>query len=135
MSKSDYIDYVRQVLGVKTILSNEPTATETLAIPLLVYVEDFKNYLPPEKELLDKMLAALKRSPTDMHILDLNDVITAQAGVTLYLTDELKVGRELAANEIHTYSPRILLKDAGLKKAAWAQLQKILLYFQQSTKE
>ncbi len=139
MSKSDYIDYVRNVLGVKSIFSNEVApAAEILKVSLLVYVQDFNSYSRAEKDLLEKMLAALKIPPNEIQAIDFNEKFQVEAKVTAYLTDQVagqltgqfKLAHDLAPNEIHTYSPRVLLNNVALKKAAWAELQKILLYFQ-----
>ncbi|MBC7421257.1 MAG: hypothetical protein H7328_11065 [Bdellovibrio sp.] len=131
-SRNDYIDYVRNVLGVKAIFSNEISEQITPEeIPLLVRVQDFNSYSAEEKDLLTKMLAALKIPNEYSRTFDLAENPNVVCKVAVYLTDELKSMKDLLPNEIHTYSPRVLLHTPALKKAAWDELQKVLRFFQQ----
>ena len=129
--KSDYIDYVRNVLGVKSIFSNSVLPEAPVEIPLVVYVQDYRSYSTTETDLLHKMLAAVKISAENIQFFDLSENVNAVSQMTIYLTDEMKPGRTLAANEIHTYSARQLLQKPAFKKAAWDELQKVLHFFQQ----
>ena len=136
-SKKDYIEYVRNVLGVKSIY-NEPVVESDIAsagiqeVTLAVYIQDFNQYTAEEIDLLQKMLAALKISSQEIALIDIADQsIRVNSKMNVFLTDELKLNHQLQPNEIHTYSSRTLLKKPALKKAAWDELQKILRFFQQ----
>ncbi len=130
--KKDYIEYVRNVLGIKMIYATQPEETALLQIPLAIYVQDFLNYTTEEKDLLKKMLLAIKMSEKNFVVFDLSESKKVISQMTIYLSDEVNSHQQLAANEVHTYSPRILLKKTALKKAAWDELQKVLHYFQQN---
>ncbi len=138
--KKDYIDYVRNVLGVKSIFSNaaEDAVNEKIEvqpeISLVVFVQDLKSYSPAEKDLLQKMLGAVKISEELTRVLDITEESKFHSQMSVYLTDELILGKGLASNEIHTYSPRTLLLKPAYKKAAWDELQKVLRFFQQETR-
>ncbi len=132
-SKKDYIDYVRDVLGVQSLHGLNEMTIQGVEIPLVIYVEDYLTYSSPEKDLLDKMLLALKVPILQMLILDSHDPKNVNYEFRLRLTDEKPSVNPVLPNEIHTFSPRVLIKNAALKKLAWDDLQKVLLYFQSKT--
>lgn len=121
--KSDYFDYVTEVLGIRSILQAPETRG---AAPLLILVEDFSAYSSEEKDLLAKMISALKLDPK---ILRVSEESTGETGdkFTLYFQD--KPGAENSAEKMFTYSPRVLLREPSLKKKAWDDLQKVIQIF------
>ena len=129
-SKLDYLEYVRDVLGIKSLHGVPQAKVEIPKIPIVIYVEDFLNYNTNEKELLHKMLGALKVPLLQMQIFDLKDPVQITYEMRICLTDEKQTRSPIPPNEINTFSPRKLLQNAALKKVAWDDLQKVLLHFQ-----
>lgn len=125
--RSLYIDYVQNVLGVKNIMREAGDAQGLVHRPLVVRVQDLSTYSEAEKDLLSKMLAALK--------LDSSVYIVVESGgeeeksfssdLILDFADE----RTEASGRVLTYSPRTLVLKPDLKKIAWADLQKIIAAF------
>ena len=129
--REDYFDYVANVLGVKSfylepgVVSFEPAAHT----PLLILVEDLSNYSPEESDLLEKMVAALKLDPSIIKITDLKNSTAVNSDFKIYFTDKGLGTGSSEANQVSTYSPRVLLKKAILKKQAWNDLQKVIQFF------
>lgn len=123
--KQDYFNYVIDVLGVREILLDGHTMEAHEQIPLLVLVQNYATYNEEEKELLVKMIGAMKIEPQKMAVTDLSQLTVDSYQYALYLCDEISdVSRP--ANEIQTYSPRVLLQKPELKKVAWSALQKMI---------
>jgi hypothetical protein len=123
--KQDYFNYVIDVLGVREILLEGHPAESLEQIPLLILVQDYATYSEEEKELLVKMIGAMKIEAQKIAVTDLSQRTVESSQYALYLCDE--VGDEnCPANEIQTYSPRILLQRPELKKPAWSALQKMM---------
>ena len=128
--REDYFEYVGNVLGVKSFYL-EPGFDLSMSThtPLLVVVEDLSTYSAEESDLLEKMVAALKLDASLIKIVDLKNSTTVSSDFKIYFTDrELSVGGT-EANQVSTYSPRVLLKKAILKKQAWNDLQKVIQFF------
>ncbi|MBC7742459.1 MAG: hypothetical protein H7061_09690 [Bdellovibrionaceae bacterium] len=129
-SKKDYLDYVREVLGVQSLFAMPAVVEPELEVPLIIYVQDYLSYTAAEKNLLQKMLLALKVPLLQMHLLDFNDPKKIKYQIRVCLTDQKPPAGTTDANDIHTLSPRVLLQNTALKKVAWDDLQKVLLFFQ-----
>ena len=129
--REEYIDYVVKVLGVKTLFVEPGTFSDEAAphTPLLILVEEYSSYSPEEIDLLEKMVAALKLDTSFIKIADLKNSSVMASDFKIYFTDkELNVGG-VETNQVSTYSPRVLLKKAILKKQAWNDLQKVIQFF------
>lgn len=129
--KKDYFDYVENVLGIKSILLNPTSVQESVKTPLLICVENYLNYTPEEKDLLAKMIGALKIDLQKIKVMPLDESVKCPSDFSVYFLEKLD---QITANEntVTTYSPRILLKNAEFKKNAWNDLQKVITYFKQS---
>lgn len=130
-ARQDYFEYLENVLGIKTILqsvdlfSEEVTATE-----LLFCVQDYENYSEEEKDLLQKMISAVKVDASRLKVCDSKNIKRYETECLVIFEDIPQQNTNLSAKfAIHTFSPRVLLKKPELKKQAWTDLQKILPYF------
>lgn len=127
--KDDYFNYVIDVLGIKTLLLEPKAAAEiAMAVNLLVCVEHYTSYNEQEKELLLKMLSAMKIEPAQMRIIDSVNAESTTYRYCLDLRDQLS-DEKLPPQIIQSYSPRTLLKKPELKKTAWSDLQKIMALY------
>lgn len=127
--KNDYFHYVENVLGVKAILLDPAPVDVVRLVPLLICVENYATYTPEEQDLLAKMVAALKVDLQKIVVVALADKLNYQSGFSVYLVDSPpEVSNEI---NVSTYSPRKLLQKPELKKIAWSDLQKVILYFKQ----
>lgn len=123
----DYFNYLSETLGIKSLLLESATGEQQ--IPLLVLVESLNSYSQDEKELLAKMLSALKIPQEQMKVIDMAEETELSAMQSLILCDSPDSFNN--HETIRAYSPRILLKQPQLKKLAWEEMQKLLLFFQQ----
>ena len=123
--REDYFDYVINVLGIKSVFM-QPEIAKT-KIPLLLAVENHKTFNAAEKELLEKMISSLKLDLNLIKVFDLADVGDFEFGYKISFLNAPK--SVLADNQMQVFSPRMLLKDASLKKQAWDDLQKVIKYF------
>lgn len=130
--KNDYFEYVSQVLGVKSILNDLQATSSSEAVPLLIAVEGYSSYDDNEKDLLTKMISALKIDQKNIKVADLQNVVNYQAQFYIYFTDAQSEQNSTAPNLVQTHSPKFLLKNADYKKNAWNDLQKVIAYFKQS---
>lgn len=129
--RSTYIDYVQNVLGVKTLMrDSDETAAAVARPPLLVRVQGLTTYNEAEKDLLSKMLAALKIDSALYVVVDAGtaDGQAHPGQLILDFADD----RTESADHVLTYSPRTLVQKPELKKVAWADLQRIIAAFQRS---
>lgn len=131
--KQDYIEYVSQVLGVKSILNDLQSSSTTQQVPLLVCIERYATYDQNEKELLFKMISALKIDQKNIVLIDLEDINNYQAQFYVYFIDQQQQKNSTEDNLVQTYSPRFLLKNSEFKKNAWNDLQKVIAFFNRPT--
>jgi hypothetical protein len=127
--KKDYFDFVADVLGVKNILLSSTPVVAPRAVALLIAVESYLDYNSEEKDLLAKMIAALKMDLKLIQVCDLLDSANYQPELTLSFRDHFEKERHQSSPMVTTYSPRALLKNADNKKAAWAHLQQVIAHF------
>ena len=129
--KKDYFDYVVNILGVKSLLLNQETTGLLQVVPLLVCVEDYASYTGTEKDLLAKMIGALKIDLNLIKVIDLNQRAIFQSEFSVYFLEDVN-NRVIEVNRVQTHSPRFLLKNPQYKKQAWEDLQKLILHFNQA---
>ncbi len=123
--RENYFDYVANVLGIKTVMFDQ-AEFKNETVPLLLVVQDLSTYSDPEKELLEKMIAALKMDPKILRLVDLREAATVQRGYTIEFLDEAGVSEGTVRR---VFSPRTLLQKPALKKQAWDDLQKVIRHF------
>lgn len=121
--KSDYFDYVENVLGVKSVMLNPKQN-----IPLLIAIEDLNSYSVEEQDLLGKMVGALKVEMQRISLVDMSEAEKFESEFTVYFMNQ-PIEKQSSKNTVTTFSPRTLLKKPELKKNAWTDLQKVLTYF------
>lgn len=151
--KEEFFNYVANVLGVKSLYLDaadmgsanlttihaavgKPDHEANVQIPLLIKVEGLSTYLSEEKDLLEKMVAALKIDLNKIKIVDLNAAVEISASFEVLFLDEVSsnvVGNTSEAtanpNQLFTLSPRLLTKKPQLKKQVWGDLQKVIQFF------
>ena len=125
--KKDYFEYVENVLGVKSVILSSSTAVDETHL-LLICVESYADYASDEKDLLAKMIAALKIDLEKIKVVSLSENQKFKSEYLIYFVDKAEKKFE-DTNSITTFSPRALLKKPELKKTAWAELQKVISYF------
>ncbi len=125
--KNDYFEYVENVLGVKSIILNSSNSIHETH-PLLICVENFADYTSDEKDLLAKMIAALKIESEKIKVVSLSEKQNFKSDYLICFVDQTLENTEMT-NSISTFSPRVLLKKPELKKPAWAELQKVISFF------
>lgn len=127
-----YFEFVENVLGIKQVLLDrtvEAMAEEIAAgtppqeIQILISVQDLENYSAPEKDLLYKMIQALKLKPESYLVIDTANKTGYLAQHELSFSDKPQPS---TADLIETYSPRVLISKPTLKKSAWTEMQKLL---------
>lgn len=123
-SVKNYINYVKDVLGIKHLffISKNPADKK-----LLIVVTDLETYSLEENKLLEKMVSALKLEQADLSIVDHKNLTQFSARYFLKLVDDITDGEKNSVHTVYTFSPRALLKNAQLKKKAWADMQEFLL--------
>lgn len=141
--KNDYFDYIASVLGVKSIyLEASPSLSanaETAPggapadlksyIPLLVTVEDLAHYAAEERDLLEKMISALKIDIDKVKVVDAaTDISHFDYTFLLNFSNNPRPASGLES-VLTTHSPRILLKNPSLKKQVWNEFQTIIKFF------
>lgn len=114
----NYLEYVQKVLGVRSVVlsaSSEPD----LVCDLWIQIQDFGSYVEAEKDLLQKMISAMKLEAYTIQITDLNVTERISALMTLRFVDQPEGADE-------TFSARVLLLKPELKKKTWADLQDVV---------
>lgn len=124
--KKDYFDYVENVLGVKSLLIKPAGGRQS--IPLLIAIENYSGYNSAEKDLLAKMISALKIDLQRIHVVDLALRENHNFDFSLVLLDSPDQNTANDLKSITSYSPRILLQNSEFKKKAWSDLQKVMAH-------
>ena len=109
--KQEIINYFENVLGIKSILRSDSVSTNFYKP--LIFIENFKSYSPQERELAEKILAAVGLTFDTATIVDV-----VQSACFIIFKDG-----PIEANEI--FSPRVLLQKPELKKTAWEKLKNL----------
>lgn len=125
----NYINYLADVLGVKQVFIT-PSVSDGASlvnqnVVLVVLVENFETYSAPELELLNKMLAALQFDQSKIQTVSYSES-ASKASFQLYLLDDIQTQKAHLSHEFVTFSPRVLLKNAALKKQVWGILQRLI---------
>lgn len=138
----DYVDYLKKVMGVNQILAEDisedihfnqsfdNSIQEVIKTPIVVWVENLKNFNENEKLLLANMLKAMKIPEGSMAVYDLQ-------GKENYTISSDSIQFEMVKKpqtENQTFSPEMLNEKSELKKDAWSFLQKIMRKFSEATK-
>lgn len=123
--REDYFDYVSQVLGVKNIFISPGESLDS--VPLLIVVENLAAYSAEEKELLDKMVTALKQDPSQIKIADM----ASEPKINFEFVVRFVSSPQPNANEnqLNVFSPQVLLNKPELKKQVWSDMQNVIKYF------
>jgi len=139
--KSDYFDYVSTVLGVKSVYI-EPASSQALpqtltqtasaaskeVIPLLVSVENLEQYSAEERDLLEKMISALKIDLSKIKVCDVALANDYEFAYLIQFSESLSASAH-TENVLITHSPRVLLKNPSLKKQVWNEFQAVIKFF------
>jgi hypothetical protein len=96
----------------------------------LISVEGLTSYLAEEKDLLEKMVAALKIDLSNIKIVDAGPGTLIPNQYNFLIQFQNHPERANHERILSTYSPRTLLKSPDLKKQAWSDLQKAIQFFQ-----
>lgn len=128
-SHKDYFDYLENVLGINTILLDPQPDEVTEKVPLLIAVQNLTTYSDPEKDLLGKMVGALKIDIEKIKVVDLLQATRFHAEFTIHFVDDVAAGPAPQENAITTHSPRHLTHHPELKKQAWTEMQKVVQHF------
>ena len=123
-SVKNYLDYVKDVLGIKHLFF---ISKKLVSKKILIVVSDLDTYNPEENALLYKMVTALKLEQTDMSIVDSKNLNHYSAQYFLKLVDYVTESEKNSSDAVYTLSPRSLLKNAQHKKKAWADMQDFLM--------
>lgn len=164
-----YISYLDEVLGISKVYNMENLENSVLSQSqesaiadsksdsndlnfenqLSVYIENLNLFNHQEKELLEKMLSALKLKKNEYQLKDLNyyfqtDILMNQNfnKPHLFLLLDLEIHKKniLEKNQINnqintqinrsedifTWSPQVLIKKPELKRQAWNELQLLI---------
>lgn len=125
----DYLKFAKDVLGIKHLFFSTQQRPQQkhqdagITHRLIIVVDNLTTYAPDEKELLLKMIGALKMDPESYEIITAEQAANKSAEFTLLLVD---TPGEASATTVATFSPRHLLKFPDLKKRAWADMQFLL---------
>lgn len=118
-SAQEVLKYFNEVLGVSQVLTESPSASVSSSAPFVFIVENYLDYKADEKELLMKMIAAMKLDMSLVEIQDLSQSSVSAEARSVYLVDQ--------PGSDQSYSPRVLMKNPKLKKATWDFLQTKML--------
>lgn len=121
---TNYIDYyLKSTLGVSTVLDdgeiNFSAASVTMDNHWVFVVENLNSYQEDEKSLLYKMINAVGLKESDF-------VVTAGSTEDLVNKnpDKIFIFKDEPTQPNETYSPRILNRQAHLKRKAWDDMKK-----------
>ncbi len=114
-SAQEVLKYFNEVLGVTQVLVDASPVSLTPRAGFVFIVENYVSYTADEKELLMKMIAAMKLDIAQVQIQDLNQSSADEAARCIYLVDQPGADQ--------SYSPRVLIKNPKLKKTTWDFLQ------------
>ena len=125
-NRSQYLsEYLQKTLGVSQILNQKSeqsvnaNLTTEPSVDLGFFIEGYGTYSEAEKDLLQKMISAMKLKSNQYQICDLSENMSDQFKVKVYFMNE-------PLNVDQTYSPRNLLVQPENKKNTWEFLKKIM---------
>lgn len=114
----NYFEYVQKVLGVRSVVLGATTESAKTC-DLWIQIQDFGTYTDAEKDLLQKMIAAMKLENFSVQMTELNSTFSISALTTLKFIDQPQAEGE-------TFSARVLLLKPELKKKTWSDLQDVV---------
>jgi hypothetical protein len=125
-NRSQYLsEYLQKTLGVSQILNqnseqsiNANLTTEP-SVDLGFFIEEYATYSEAEKDLLQKMISAMKLRENQYQIFALSEMNNIQSKFKIIFVNEPK-------NEEQIYSPRNLLVHPENKKNTWEFLKKMM---------
>lgn len=127
LKMQEYIKYLKNVLGVSQILTDESAPQASLSASadtaysrISVWIENYNQFTPEDHTLLNNMLAAMKISEGDMVVRDLSLKTSAVSPIEF----DLVVSPDASGNQ--TYSPQVLHANKNLKSTVWTFLQTIM---------
>lgn len=123
--KEIYLDFVKNVLGVKSIV----TSHEEKTLPALFLVQDLSTYNEAEKELLNKMVAAVGIEKSKYEVIQFEKGMQPSCEICILLLDEVIEDLQTHSNQVITFSPRKLIQNSELKRKAWDDLKKVVQFF------
>lgn len=123
----DYMNYLKETLGLKELKSEELNASLSESVTSeyhwVFVIENYSQYTTSEKELLTKMVKALNLELKHCMFADQIDQNQEwPLNKIYYFLDSPKLNQAFLNNQ--TYSPRTLIKEPQLKKAAWESMKK-----------
>lgn len=134
---NQYFNYLNQVLGVRSVLLPLQPMRNFADCLFLTTEENFNN---EQSELFLKMVSAMKLSETDFELLGVKE-----SEITSHI-EKIQNSKAIVAFDQHLYQylslqfphaqiflvahPKEMLANAGLKKAAWEELKKVLAVLQ-----
>lgn len=115
-TEQEVLKYFNEVLGVSQVLTeSHSVSAASSGVSFAFIVENYLDYKVDEKELLMKMIAAMKLDMSIVEIQDLSQSLVSAEARIVYLVDQ--------PGPDQSYSPRVLMKNPKLKKATWDFLQ------------
>lgn len=123
-NRSQYLsEYLQKTLGVSQILNqkSEQSLSTEPSVDLGFFIEEYATYSEVEKELLQKMITAMKLNDKQYQILDLSEKNNPQINFKFIIEFT-----NHPSSESQTYSPRNLLLHPENKKNTWDFLKKIM---------
>lgn len=125
----NYINYLKNVLGLSQILHDESAAdgrlTDMASAPtctpkISVWVEDYDRFSLQDHTLLNNMLAAMKIPDGDMVVQDLS--LKTKGSSLIHFDLVLNPDN----SGMQTYSPQVLHVQKNLKSTVWTFLQTVM---------
>lgn len=123
-NRSQYLsEYLQKTLGVSQILNqnSEQSLSTEPSVDLGFFIEEYPTYSEAEKDLLQKMITAMKLHEDQYRILDLSEKSNSENNFKIIVEF-----RNHPSNDLQTYSPRNLLAHPENKKNTWDFLKKIM---------
>ena len=123
-NRSQYLsEYLQKTLGVSQILNQNSEQSLSIEpnVDLGFFIEEYQTYTHVEKDLLNKMIQAMKLSENQYQILDLSEKNNSQVNFKMKIEF-----RNQPTSDFQTYSPRNLIVNPENKKNTWEFLKKIM---------
>jgi hypothetical protein len=117
-SMQAYINYLKNVLGIKQVLQgSEP---QPLKPRIAIWVENLEKFSDADRALFNNMISAMKIPASDMQVRDLS----LKSSETFPIEFELVMNPDPAKPQ--TFSPQMLHEQKQLKAQVWTFLQMIM---------
>lgn len=116
--------YLQDMTNLSDLTQSKQVTKKMVSIS--VYVQDLNSYNSDERELLQKMLMAMKIETAKIAVHDLKDFNPNHVQSILFF----QMVDVVTHPEDQTYSSRMLIKNPKLKNEAWTFLQKVMKQYQ-----